>query len=253
MDIQQTIEQKIHKGYMKIERGKQLSGCDEWLSAWEDIKSLCQTSSIGVLDLDKEFKWKGLFISNYVQDMEMELGNAGIDDEKYHQKRINYCNELLPHCNKDQQIRENTQRAIADAHCSLGDYAECDRLYESFLEADPDWGWGYIGWSDCYWLFDNNKQYDKAEEILERALSRKSLRDRIDVVERAIDLSGECENHERKKALQQEFHKLQITAPKKSFYHKEMPVLVEKIGRNEPCPCGSGKKHKKCCGAGGKN
>ncbi len=25
------------------------------------------------------------------------------------------------------------------------------------------------------------------------------------------------------------------------------PVRVEKIGRNEPCPCGSGKKHKKCC------
>jgi uncharacterized protein YecA (UPF0149 family) len=21
-----------------------------------------------------------------------------------------------------------------------------------------------------------------------------------------------------------------------------------KIGRNDPCPCGSGKKHKKCCG-----
>jgi preprotein translocase subunit SecA len=24
----------------------------------------------------------------------------------------------------------------------------------------------------------------------------------------------------------------------------------EKIGRNDPCPCGSGKKYKKCCGAG---
>jgi len=24
---------------------------------------------------------------------------------------------------------------------------------------------------------------------------------------------------------------------------------VEKVGRNEPCPCGSGKKYKKCCGA----
>ncbi len=24
---------------------------------------------------------------------------------------------------------------------------------------------------------------------------------------------------------------------------------VEKIGRNAPCPCGSGKKYKKCCGA----
>jgi preprotein translocase subunit SecA len=27
-------------------------------------------------------------------------------------------------------------------------------------------------------------------------------------------------------------------------YHREAP----KVGRNDPCPCGSGKKHKKCCG-----
>jgi preprotein translocase subunit SecA len=26
------------------------------------------------------------------------------------------------------------------------------------------------------------------------------------------------------------------------------PLTVKKIGRNEPCPCGSGKKYKKCCG-----
>ena len=25
--------------------------------------------------------------------------------------------------------------------------------------------------------------------------------------------------------------------------------VENKIGRNEPCPCGSGKKYKKCCGA----
>jgi uncharacterized protein len=27
------------------------------------------------------------------------------------------------------------------------------------------------------------------------------------------------------------------------------PVRSTKVGRNEPCPCGSGKKYKKCCGA----
>jgi preprotein translocase subunit SecA len=27
------------------------------------------------------------------------------------------------------------------------------------------------------------------------------------------------------------------------------PRSVTKIGRNDPCPCGSGKKYKKCCGA----
>ena len=25
----------------------------------------------------------------------------------------------------------------------------------------------------------------------------------------------------------------------------------QKVGRNDPCPCGSGKKYKKCCGAAG--
>ena len=29
---------------------------------------------------------------------------------------------------------------------------------------------------------------------------------------------------------------------------KKMPVRKQKIGDNEPCPCGSGKKYKKCCG-----
>jgi SEC-C motif-containing protein len=27
-----------------------------------------------------------------------------------------------------------------------------------------------------------------------------------------------------------------------------IPAVSQKIGRNEPCPCGSGKKYKKCCG-----
>lgn len=28
------------------------------------------------------------------------------------------------------------------------------------------------------------------------------------------------------------------------------PARPQKVGRNDPCPCGSGKKYKKCCGAG---
>ena len=34
-----------------------------------------------------------------------------------------------------------------------------------------------------------------------------------------------------------------ISAPK-----EETPVTTAKVGRNEPCPCGSGKKYKNCCG-----
>ena len=30
----------------------------------------------------------------------------------------------------------------------------------------------------------------------------------------------------------------------------ETPVITQKVGRNDPCPCGSGKKFKNCCGRG---
>jgi len=35
---------------------------------------------------------------------------------------------------------------------------------------------------------------------------------------------------------------------KKKNYSPEQPLQVPKAGRNDPCPCGSGKKYKKCCG-----
>lgn len=36
---------------------------------------------------------------------------------------------------------------------------------------------------------------------------------------------------------------------KGEFDVESRPEAVAKIGRNDPCPCGSGKKYKKCCGA----
>lgn len=33
-------------------------------------------------------------------------------------------------------------------------------------------------------------------------------------------------------------------------FSREVPARSAKVGRNEVCPCGSGKKFKKCCGSG---
>lgn len=35
------------------------------------------------------------------------------------------------------------------------------------------------------------------------------------------------------------------------YGHEPLVRAAPKVGRNEPCPCGSGKKFKRCCGAGG--
>ncbi len=60
------------------------------------------------------------------------------------------------------------------------------------------------------------------------------------------------------KNVRQEHHELSTFARKDGKWYfvsgkevKSKPVVrtEPKVGRNEPCPCGSGKKHKKCCGA----
>ena len=43
-----------------------------------------------------------------------------------------------------------------------------------------------------------------------------------------------------------------LTPDEQHNYYKEQKkaktiVRADKVGRNDPCPCGSGKKHKKCC------
>ena len=34
----------------------------------------------------------------------------------------------------------------------------------------------------------------------------------------------------------------------KQYQRRNQVIREKKIGRNDPCPCGSGKKYKKCCG-----
>jgi preprotein translocase subunit SecA len=39
-----------------------------------------------------------------------------------------------------------------------------------------------------------------------------------------------------------------IAASPAGSIDKPAPLSHPKVGRNDPCPCGSGKKYKKCCG-----
>ena len=49
--------------------------------------------------------------------------------------------------------------------------------------------------------------------------------------------------------LQREIHRLEAEKSRltQEQYEEEEPPPKKKIGRNDPCPCGSGKKFKKCC------
>jgi len=84
-------------------------------------------------------------------------------------------------------------RAEGEALWNLGRRAEAEAAYEKLVERFPDQGWGYIGWSDHFWLWGapEPKEYERAEAILQRALARSNLRYRNDVLERLESLHEE--------------------------------------------------------------
>jgi len=246
MERLQRIDAKIQEGYARISKGDYPSGCDMWLEAWEGIKCLfTEGVAEDIHELDDKYDWTE-FVSNYAQDLEIELRNAGLEDKSYHHKRIVYCKELLQWCGSDELIAENTRRGMAESYFLAGDAATGEQYYLEWLRDDPDWGWGYIGWSD-YYQFGSNKQFEKAEEILQTGFARDGLRDRIYVAERLASLYEDMGKLDKAKEYKEKYTMLERA--ESSHYSKPSPVKVVKIGRNEPCPCGSGKKYKKCCGA----
>ena len=51
----------------------------------------------------------------------------------------------------------------------------------------------------------------------------------------------------------QAVERVQVAKPTSEGYASGQPIVRKpvtstKVGRNDPCPCGSGKKYKKCCG-----
>ena len=73
----------------------------------------------------------------------------------------------------------------------------------------------------------------------------------------AKDDTGEVEfiaKYRDKSGIRSYHERAQFVKHRKAWYFTEgemvkgAPITSNKVGRNDPCPCGSGKKYKKCCG-----
>ncbi|WP_430733003.1 SEC-C metal-binding domain-containing protein [Clostridium tertium] len=119
---------------------------------------------------------------------------------------------------------------------------------------------------------EENKQANKLEKVLNElfVIDKNILREEIDSfsiatkneapLDEAIDTfleAYEIESEEENEILKEELKKLSLGVKRwtlKGFTQGEIDnkkktiVNEEKIGRNDPCPCGSNKKYKKCCG-----
>ncbi|HEY6797444.1 MAG TPA: hypothetical protein VI248_22440 [Kineosporiaceae bacterium] len=177
----ETIDDKIQDGY---QRSAQDLGAatDTWLSAWSDVLHLCDAAGItSIRGFDGQFPMtQSLF--NWHQDLEMELGNAGLDDPAKLRARIAVGDEVLRRFTDcDQLAVQNWRRAIAEAWFWLGDTTRADQMYRDWLDSDPQWGYGWIGWASGYLPPARTgaaTDYQRAEDLLRQGHDINGVRDR---------------------------------------------------------------------------
>jgi tetratricopeptide (TPR) repeat protein len=188
----EQINEQMQEGYSLSEAGRTAEACDVWWQVWEWLREKVTPERNTLEALDRDFRGSQ-FVFNWCQDFGQELENAGAGDPEYHRLRIRYCQEFLEtFVDVAWLMRGNFLRAEAESHWRLGEVETAEARFEALIETNPDWPWGYVGWSDEYWLLrDSPKDYDRAEEILQRALERPNLETQDVVVERLESLRTE--------------------------------------------------------------
>jgi hypothetical protein len=290
----ELLDDKMQAGYAAAERSDTSRCAAIWLDAWSDVLCLCDAAGIGsVEEFDDRFPMtQSLY--NWSQDLEDALWNAGLHDREMLLARIGVCEEALrrfPH--EDQLMTENRRRALAESYFEAGMTGKAEELFQSWLDADPSWGWGWIGWADCYEpRTGKSGDYGRAEELLRRGYSAAEVRDRDCIAERLRDLCEETGRPREAAEFGRQARRLRARASSVTVSRRldladdddgpvamretttidfgseglpldrfpgvmravaakspGTPARAVKVGRNAPCPCGSGKKFKKCCGS----
>jgi len=244
----ERLDDLMQQGYREWESRRGRAACEVWIGAANLFFSLYRRRDYAGLEAFDEAFAGTEFVYNWVHDLMESLHSAGLAEPIYHEHRVRLAADFLQQIGvPDRPMREFLRQELAIGWSELRRRDQSDALFTAWLREDPKWGWGWIVWADMYhYCRGGDRDLARAEELLERGLAVKDVRDRDALIDRQADLRERQGRMEEAKALRQTANALRASAAR-----QRMPApfrASSKSGRNDPCPCGSGKKHKKCCG-----
>jgi SEC-C motif len=255
----EMIDDWMQAGYESLKARDVAAACRKWLATWQNIWRIMQDRRLRTIDeFDELFRGtQSLF--NWLQDFSMELHNAGRADPAFFRERITILETLLNQVDLPDSIRLNFRNELAESYFATGEAAKGEQLYHAWLETEPRWGFGWMAWSDCYafWPPKENRDLARAEAILKQGLAIAGVEDREYLLERLADIYKETGRNADAEPLRAEISRLHSSPPRPAAATlarfaaaaagNRAPARPTKLGRNDPCPCGSGKKFKHCC------
>ncbi len=262
-EMQKKIHVMIQKSHELSMKGKRTAACDHCYKLWEYLMTLMDTQHFeSIEDMDAEVEGY-CEIYNWASDFGSELLNVAQEDSTYAQMRLDFSEKYVQRVRDKNDLNTlNMKRDIAGSLFQLNRIEEGEGRYLQLVQDHPTFSWGWIGWSDEYWLFGQAKIADsgKAIDILKKALDVPKIENRWDIVDRLKSIYKDLDWYDEMDALQYPPRIGELEAGIENVVKGMSKVLKqannavdevrkEKIGQNEPCSCGSGKKYKKCCGA----
>lgn len=189
------INAGISEEYLEDKKGNTIEACKHGEKVWNYLQELMKMlGAKSVFDLDNEnvLLYDVLF---WACEFAIQLHMASMKVEAFVSKKLEFCESYLEmHSNMlSEEVRNlgNIRNVLAQTYYRIGKEKEADALYRKWLSVEPDWGFGWIGWSDCYWLYEIPKlkrNFDKAERILKEGLSVPRVSDIDFLKERFADM-----------------------------------------------------------------
>ena len=174
-------------------------------------------------------------------------------------KNFNYTTDELNKIDKDEWKEELVQKALAIYHSK-------DALFAAIPGAKPD-AMREVEkvillqnvdkkWMDHLETMDELKEYIGLNSYAQRDPVAMYRIQGADIFDQMVDDIKEDTVRQILSVMPrpQAMERVQVAKPTSEGYASGQPIVRKpvvkavKVGRNDPCPCGSGKKYKKCCG-----
>lgn len=246
-------DELVQKGYESFAEDKVSEGLQHWQEAWGVFQSVMEqlpkTETLYGLMESQDYVYP---IDDWLQDYEMELGNAGKDGE-----RIEFCQKILVVFDWQHEDDSCFRCGIGESLFREDKIEEAYEYYENWLREDPQ---NVNGINSFSWILFENGEAEKAYEVVRKVTWSVSCGvDNTILFMRARQLADYVGKKDEGKWYQQQLDKFEESMEKweidedeifdEFIVPKQIPIVKEKkIYPNDPCPCGSGKKYKKCCG-----
>ena len=188
----EILDDWMQDGYELNEKRDEVGGCTLWLKVWDELKKRFTPEIRTVEDAESVFKGSQMLF-NWCQDLEMELGNAAIDDGKMHLERVRYCSEFMDYFPDSESLVQEMGKAKAEALILAGKVEEGEKEFQDLIAKYPNNPWFYIYWGDLYACFgigrgNGLQNPQKAEELYRKAQGIESEEDGVgEIIEKRLE------------------------------------------------------------------